>query len=87
VLYGIGQGFNAPGLFAWTSDLSDKEFRGRAIAFLFMALETGIIAGGLSAGFLIHTRSEPNFSAVFLVMSAFPAATLISVLLMRKAKK
>ena len=53
VLYGLGQGFNAPALFAWSSDLSSQENRGSATAMLFMALETGIIIGGLAAGFLV----------------------------------
>ena len=53
ILYGLGQGFNAPALFAWSSDLSSKENRGSATAMLFMALETGIIIGGLAAGFLV----------------------------------
>jgi MFS family permease len=53
ILYGLGQGFNAPALFAWSSDASSQENRGSATAMLFMALETGIIIGGLAAGFLV----------------------------------
>jgi len=87
VLYGIGQGFNAPGLFAWTSDLSSKEFRGRAIAFLFMALETGIILGGLGSGYLLLAIDKPHFSTVFTAAAIFPAATLASVLLMKSARR
>lgn len=47
ILYGIGQGFNAPSLFAWASDTADAQHRGRAMAMLFMFLEMGIIAGDL----------------------------------------
>lgn len=65
ILYGLGQGFNAPALFAWSSDLSSQENRGSATAMLFMALETGIIIGGLAAGFLV-TRGL-GYSSAFAV--------------------
>jgi MFS family permease len=48
--YGIGQGFNAPSLFAWASDTATAENRGKALASLFMMLEFGIIFGGYFAG-------------------------------------
>jgi MFS family permease len=83
VLYGVGQGFNAPGLFAWTSDLSSREFRGRAIAFLFMALEAGIILGGLGSGYLLETIDKTHFTMVFGLSAIFPAITLSAVMLMK----
>ena len=54
ILYGIGQGFNAPSLFAWAGDLSTPETRGRSLSMLFMALETGIILGGMGAGWILN---------------------------------
>jgi MFS family permease len=51
--YGLGQGFNAPSLFAWASDTAGQEQRGRALAMLFMSLELGIIIGGLMVGYCI----------------------------------
>ena len=51
--YGLGQGFNAPSLFAWASDTAVQEQRGRALAMLFMSLELGIIIGGLMVGYCI----------------------------------
>ncbi len=53
ILYGIGQGFNAPSLFAWASDTANIEHRGRALAMLFIFLELGIIFGGLVANFFL----------------------------------
>lgn len=61
VLYGIGQGFNAPSLFAWAGDVSTPQTRGRALSMLFMALETGIIVGGIGSGFILnHFKNSYN---------------------------
>jgi MFS family permease len=51
-IYGISWGFNTPTLMAWTVDLSDKNFRGRAIATTYIALEIGIGLGALISGYL-----------------------------------
>lgn len=57
VIYGIGQGFNAPSLFAWAGDVSSPETRGRSLSMLFMALEIGIIVGGIGTGWILnHTQ-------------------------------
>jgi MFS family permease len=63
-LYGIGQGFNAPSLFAWASDTADNHHRGRALAMLFMFLELGIIVGGLTANYFIKGTSW-NYVGIF----------------------
>ncbi len=49
--YGLGQGFNAPSLFAWGSDTAGELHRGKAMAMIFIFLELGIIVGGLISGF------------------------------------
>jgi MFS family permease len=64
VFYGVGQGFNAPSLFAWASDTADAEHRGRALAMLFMFLELGIIVGGLTANYFIQGNSW-NYLGIF----------------------
>lgn len=51
IFYGVGQGFNAPALFAWAGDLSSETNRGRTLSMLFVALEAGVIIGGLGAGY------------------------------------
>ncbi|MFN5250947.1 MAG: MFS transporter [Bacteroidota bacterium] len=62
--YGMGQGFNAPGLFAWADDTATAATRGRALGMLFMTLEAGIIFGSLASGELIH--AFPNhYGAIF----------------------
>lgn len=62
--YGIGQGFNAPSLFAWAGDTADSKHRGRALASLFMTLELGIILGGYFGGKIIYAWKLP-YSVVF----------------------
>lgn len=64
ILYGIGQGFNAPSLFAWAGDVSTSETRGRALSMLFMALETGIIIGGMGSGFMLN-HGKNGFHTIF----------------------
>ena len=84
VFYGIGQGFNAPSLFAWASDTADAQHRGRAMAMLFMFLELGIIVGGLTANYFIEGLSW-NYLGIFGVSAAgFAAGLLLSLAWIRK---
>lgn len=50
-LYGIATGIVSPALSAWVIDLSVPEYRGRALATGFIALEAGIGLGALLSGF------------------------------------
>jgi MFS family permease len=52
ILFGFSWGFNTPTLMAWTVDLSHEDYRGRAIATTYIALEAGIGIGALVAGYL-----------------------------------
>lgn len=84
ILYGIGQGFNAPSLFAWASDTADAQHRGRAMAMLFMFLEMGIIVGGLTANYFIEGASW-NYPGIFAVSAGgFAAGLLLSLAWIRK---
>lgn len=53
-IYGVGTGILSPALNAWTIDLSLPEFRGRAMATMYIALEVGIGFGALIAGYIYH---------------------------------
>lgn len=84
VFYGIGQGFNAPSLFAWASDTADAQHRGRALAMLFMFLELGIIVGGLTANYFIQGSSW-NYLGIFGVSGAgFAAGLVLSLVWLKK---
>ena len=52
VLYGAGTGVLSPANNAWTADLSLPEFRGKAVATMYIALEAGIGLGALFAGWI-----------------------------------
>ena len=85
VFYGIGQGFNAPSLFAWASDTADAQHRGRAMAMLFMCLELGIIIGGLTANYFIEGLGW-NYIGIFTVSgSAFLLGLILSLAWLQKS--
>ncbi len=63
-LFGLAVGMNSPTIFAWTIDLSDTKFRGRAMATMYIALEIGIGSGAfLSAE--IYANNPNNFGWSF----------------------
>lgn len=64
VIFGLGTGMNSPTIFAWATDLSKDENRGKAMATVFIALELGIMLGALSSGFIYANKSE-NFPITF----------------------
>lgn len=53
-LYGIGTGIFSPAVNAWTIDLSLPQYRGKAMATMYIALEAGIGFGALFAGYIYH---------------------------------
>ena len=65
--YGLGQGFNAPSLFAWGSDTAGEQNRGKAMSMIFIFLELGIILGGLISGFFAHhgIKNALNMNTAF----------------------
>ena len=60
-IYGMGTGLFSPASTAWTADLSDPQYRGRAMATMYIALELGIGLGALLAGafFQDHLQRIP----------------------------
>lgn len=74
--YGLGQGFNAPALFAWAGDLSHSHNRGRAMGMLFIAIELGIILGSFASGYFLNL--QPNhYSGIFIMNFVFAAIALV----------
>lgn len=51
-IYGVGTGILSPALNAWTIDLSLPQYRGKAMATMYIALEAGIGGGALLAGYV-----------------------------------
>ena len=71
IAFGFSWGLNTPTLMAWTVDLSHDNYRGRAIATTYIALEMGIGIGALLAGYLYKGNVENIAISYFL--SAFLA--------------
>ncbi|HZH55447.1 MAG TPA: MFS transporter [Sphingobacteriaceae bacterium] len=53
-LYGIATGIVSPALNAWTIDLSNPNYRGKALATMYIALEAGIGLGALFSGWIYY---------------------------------
>ncbi len=64
LLYGVAYGMNSPTLFAWVTDLSNDNNRGRAFGSLYIALELGIGLGAIISGFTYNNNPE-NFLLAF----------------------
>jgi MFS family permease len=74
-MFGIAAGLSSPTIFAWTLDLADEKYKGRAMATMFIALEAGIGLGGLVAGYSYNNNPD-NFVISFTISGflAFCAA-------------
>ncbi len=66
ILFGIPWGLNIPALQAWTVDLSNPLYRGRAVATTYIALEAGIGIGALTSGWL-HNNLRDSYFVNFLI--------------------
>ncbi len=75
ILYGIAYGMNSPTLFAWVTDLSNDNNRGRAFGSLYIALELGIGVGALTSGFL-YGNNPNNFPFAFASAGILPLLAL-----------
>lgn len=53
-LYGVATGIISPALNAWTIDLSNPSYRGKALATMYIALEAGIGMGALFSGWIYY---------------------------------
>ncbi len=84
IVFGLGTGLNSPTLYAWTVDLSHPERRGRGVATMYIALETGIGLGALLAGWVfdnqagrlpwVHAASLASVLAALAFLFTRPAA-------------
>jgi MFS family permease len=83
ILFGIAWGFNTPTLMAWTVDLSHENFRGRAIATTYIALEAGIGVGALMSGYLYKGKEE-NMAISYYLSAILGLIALVYLWRMRK---
>ncbi len=83
ILYGIAMGILSPITQAWTVDLCDEANRGRAIATMYIALESGI---GVGAFFptMIYQNNTANLPYAFLISVFFSLIALVYLLQYKK---
>ncbi len=86
VLFGSAVGMYSPTTAAWVVDLSLDNFRGRAIATMYIFLEAGIGLGAIISGFLFDNNPE-NFRLVFLSGGGAAFIAFILLLFVRRDKK
>lgn len=78
--YGLGQGFNAPSLFAWGSDTAGEIHRGKAMSMIFIFLELGIILGGLVSGFYALVPDiSPGISSTSIIGGYWNYASIFAI--------
>jgi MFS family permease len=82
ILYGMAYGMNSPTLFAWVTDLSTDQNRGRAFASIYIALELGIGLGAMISGFTYGNNPE-NFLLAFGTSSGLALVALLYVIVKR----
>ncbi len=83
-LFGLAVGMTSPTITAWTIDLSHSAYRGRAMATMFIALETGIGTGALAAGW-IYGNDPARFPLAFGLAGIMALAALVLLLLKKPA--
>ncbi|SFE69124.1 Predicted arabinose efflux permease, MFS family [Chitinophaga sp. CF118] len=58
VIYGISVGLNSPAITAWTVDLGNPLYKGRALASMYIAMEAGIGLGAYISVFIYHNDAQ-----------------------------
>ena len=86
VIFGAAVGMNSPTISAWTIDLSLDQFRGRALATMYIALESGIGIGAFLSGFVYANRAE-NFPLAFGVGAVTAGMAFVLLVLIPKGKR
>ena len=86
ILFGFSWGLNTPTLTAWTIDLSHPDYRGRALATMYIALEAGIGVGAWWSGWWYGGKLA-NIPVAFYVSSVLALASLGYLLWWKRAHR
>ncbi|EMS35152.1 major facilitator superfamily MFS_1 [Mariniradius saccharolyticus AK6] len=86
VIFGAAVGMNSPTISAWTIDLSLDRFRGRALATMYIALESGIGIGAFLSA-IVHSNKAENFPLAFGVGAVTAGLAFFLLFLIPKGKK
>ncbi len=85
IFFGAAQGMGAPTLTAWTIDLSDEQYRGRALATMYIALEAGIGIGAFITG-MIYQGNANNIYICYLISALFAVFSFASIYIFHSKK-
>jgi MFS family permease len=77
--FGMAVGMNSPTLVAWTIDLSDEQYKGRAMATMYIGMEAGIGLGALLGGYIYNNQIE-RLPQVFMLSAALVLAAYLYLL-------
>ncbi len=83
ILFGFSWGMNSPTLTAWTVDLSDPHYRGRAIATMYIALEFGIGIGAYASG-LIYQGNLDNIALCYWISAGLAAVATVYLVIINR---
>jgi MFS family permease len=86
VLFGAAVGMYSPTTTAWVVDRSLEQFRGRALATMYIFLELGIGLGALVSGWLYGNESA-NFQLAFLFSAGVASLGLVILLFIKSDEK
>lgn len=84
--FGLAIGLTSPTIFAWTVDLADDQYRGRALATMFIALEAGIGIGGVFSGYS-YANNPANFPLSFAVSGLLALCAFFYLVYYRASRK
>lgn len=82
-LYGLAHGITSPTLFAWATDLSDENHKGRGISSLYIFMEMGIGVGAFISGLVFHNDPD-NFFITFASCSMLAMLAFLYLIIFRK---
>jgi MFS family permease len=82
-VYGVATGILSPALNAWTVDMSHPEYRGKAMATMYIALEAGIGVGALFSGWYY----QDVIARIPLIMYVSAGITVIALAYMAFRRK
>jgi len=86
ILFGAAVGMYSPTTTAWVVDRSLDQYRGRAIATMYIFLESGIGVGALVSGWLYSNNSE-NFRLVFLWSGGVAFLAFLILIFIKRDRK
>jgi MFS family permease len=86
ILFGAAVGMYSPTTTAWVVDLSLDKFRGRALATMYIFLESGIGVGAVISGWLYANNPE-NFRLVFLCSGGVAFLAFLILFFIKRDRK